>query len=247
MQVLAYLFLCIAVVMADDDKKQSRALLVQKYIKNVGETAAASFIDVFRTRARAWGLLNQQQFADLDNDFDFFYRKTGINVTSGFQVGPGIYATQDWTYIPFEVESDQLEDKVVADSAKEVNEGKERVIIDAGNMLIFLRDGTFTGGDWAGLHFVKDGGLISEYVAIVKNVTRSQWSIKANHKLHRCRTELEPAIQVLNVWGQKNSIIVKSCKSVDDGATSTVIVTNVYTNTSATTRDERKTHAWWWD
>ncbi|CAH6421332.1 Hypothetical protein POVR2_LOCUS350 [uncultured virus] len=250
MQVLL-LLLASALLVSSTWHPIPRQVLVTKFIPDVGPTDPTAFTDPGRLRLKSWNILTASQLTALDTtDRLFFYNKTGINVSLGLETPPGsgiIYGST-WAYFPFELESTERLDWVVSDTAHPLRTSPLRrhnwILADGGNTLAFLVDGTFPGGEWQGLRYYAGGIMANEYVIMVPNVTKSQW--KNNYELHKCRTELEPGVGMLNVYGQTDSIVTKSCIGVRDGKRSTTLVTNVYTNTSATTRSERKTHAWTW-
>ncbi|CAH6419558.1 Hypothetical protein POVR2_LOCUS63 [uncultured virus] len=228
-----------------------RQVLITKFVKNVGPTNPAAFIDAGRARLKSWGVLTSSQLTALDTtDRLFFYNKTGINVSTGMEypVGSGIFIGPTWSYFPAELQSTDRLDWVVSDSYKPFRTGPLRLVnwitANGGNTLAFTANGLFPGGQWQGLPYYQGGVIASEYVIMVPNITKSLW--KNNYELHYCRTELEPAVAALNVYRQANTIVAKSCTGVTEQGKSTVLVTNIYTNTSATTRDSRKTHAWTW-
>ncbi|CAH6419566.1 Hypothetical protein POVR2_LOCUS71 [uncultured virus] len=234
-----------------------RQVLVTKFVKNVGPTNPTAFIDLGRQRLKSWNVLTRAQLRDLDTtDKNFFWTQAGINISTGVPDPsmPDVIYGPTWVYFPVEVESDERLDWVVADTynTQRTNGRQNWILANGGNAVTFTADGVFEGGEWQGLSFVAGSLMISEYVIMVPNVTKSQWN--RNYELHKCRTELEPGLPVLNFYDQTNSIIVKSCVGVRGGrgntavggSKSTTFVTNVYTNTSETTRDERKTHSWTW-
>lgn len=226
-----------------------RQILITKFVKEVGATDPFAFLDVGRTRLKAWDILTRAQLLELDTtDRNWFYAKTGINVSAGVELFPGAFQGPTWAFFPYELESDQRLDWIVADTHHPERTGPYRrhnwVAVDGGNLIAFTVDGVFTGGEWQGLSYNKGDVMNSGYALMVPNVTMSQW--KRDYELHKCRTQLQPAIGTPNMYGQDSTIFPKSCVGVSVHGTSTNIVTNIYTNISAASSSERKTQAWTW-
>lgn len=229
-----------------------RQVLITKFVKDVGATDPYAFIDVGRTRLKSWDVLTRAQLSELDTtDRDWFYAKTGINVSSGVEAfpGAGIFQGPTWAYFPVELESDQRLEWIVSDTHHPERTSPYRrhnwIMADGGNILVFTADGAFPGGEWQGRPFFNGGVVSSNFYIMVPNVTMSQW--KREYELQRCRTDLQPGVGTPNLYEQVTSVFAFSCVGVRDrNSKSTFLVTNVYTNTSATSRDERKTQAWTW-
>lgn len=252
MRVALVLLIALVLVSSALLPRIPRQVLITKFIKNVGPTNPSAFTDVGRARLRGWGVLTPAQLTKLDTtDRDFFYVKTGINVSTGIEYPPGsgVLVGNGWYFLPTELQSTDRLDWVVSDSRNPLRTSVLRahnwITANGGNTLLFTADGSFPGGQWKNLTYRTGQVIASEYIIMVANVSTSLWY--RDYELHLCRSELEPAVAALNLYNQSNTIVTKSCVGITDTSSrSTILVTNIYTNTSATTRDGRKTHAWTW-
>lgn len=223
-----------------------RMIVVNKDRKNIESADPTSFMDPHHQRMLTLGFYSQADADKLTQDSKaFFLEYFGIDVTQGFYNSAiDAYLTQDWIYFHVDEGRDDYANLVVFDS-ENLNRGVnvEWFSNSVGSMIVFLKDGTFTGGVNAGKSYKANDGALYMYYDLLK--FDSDWTKKKNREHFLCYTTYT-AKQFTNMDGTFDSLI--RWESIDSkGNVGRSLMTNAYFERADGTRDEWKRAVLTWE
>lgn len=215
-----------------------RLVVITKDENNIGSVNPLAFIDPLHQRMLALGYYTQADVNRLDRDsIAFIYHFYGINVTEGFYNATiGSYASSEWFFFPFQI-TDPLD--LVAFDSENLKRGAEGnwMHVDSGNLLVFLRNGTFRGGVNANYTFQPNDGIIYDHFDLVK--MDSCWRNCSKYREQFLCYTTVTAKQFTDMYGLLDSVIRFECDD-EYGRHGKALTTNVYTLHRNGTRDEWK-------